>query len=99
MTVLYTAWAKNQLREIYNYYKEIGSSKKGRKIRISIHKKVLKLKAFPFLGREEELLSVLGQGHRYIVEGQYKIIYRIIEDNVYITDIFDARRNPDLMMP
>jgi len=39
MTVLYTAWAKNQLREIYNYYKEIGVPKKGRKIRISINKK------------------------------------------------------------
>ena len=99
MTVLYTAWAKNQLREIYNYYKEIGSPKKGRKIRISIHKRALRLKTFPLLGREEELLSVLGQGHRYIVEGQYKIIYRIIEDKVYITDIFDARRNPDTIMP
>ncbi|HOY15650.1 MAG TPA: type II toxin-antitoxin system RelE/ParE family toxin [Haliscomenobacter sp.] len=99
MTVLYTAWAKNQLREIYNYYKEIGVPKKGRKIRISINKKVLQLKTFPFLGREEEGLSDLGQGHRYIVEGQYKIIYRIIEDNVYVTDIFDTRRNPEAMVP
>jgi len=99
MTVLYTAWAKNQLREIYNYYKEIGSPQKGRKIRISVHKKALQLKAFPLLGREEELLSVLGQGHRYVVEGRYKIIYRVIEDKVYITDIFDTRRNPDTIMP
>lgn len=28
-----------------------------------------------------------------------KIIYRIIEDKVYITDIFDTRRNPDKIMP
>jgi toxin ParE1/3/4 len=99
MTVLYTAWAKNQLREIYNYYKEIGSPQKGRKIRVSIHKKALQLKTFPLLGREEELLSILGQGHRYVVEGRYKIIYRVIEDKVYITDIFDTRRNPDKIVP
>jgi len=99
MIILYTAWSKNQLREIYNYYKEIGAPKKGQKIRISIHKKALQLKDFPLLGREEEILSSLGQGHRYVVEGQYKIIYRIIEDTIYITDIFDTRRNPEAMMP
>ena len=99
MIVLYTAWSKNQLREIYNYYKEIGAPKKGRKIRLSVHKKALQLKDFPFLGREEEMLSSLGQGHRYVVAGQYKIIYRIIDETIYITDIFDTRRNPKGMMP
>ena len=52
MIVLYTAWSKKQLREIYNYYKEIGASKKGRKVRLAVHKKALQLKDFPFLGRE-----------------------------------------------
>jgi toxin ParE1/3/4 len=99
MNILYTAWSKGQLRGIYDFYKGIGSPKKGRKIRVSIHKKVLHLKDFPLLGREEEMLSSLGQGHRYVVEGQYKIIYRIIEETIYITDIFDTRRNPDAMMP
>ena len=99
MTVLYTAWAKQQLREIYTFYKEVGNSKKGRKIRVAVNKKVLQLKDFPLLGREEELLSSLAQGHRYAVEGQYKIIYRIIESTIYITDIFDTRRNPNQMMP
>ncbi len=103
MTVFYTAWAKQQLREIYTFYKEVGNSKKGRKIRVAVNKKVLQLKDFPLffplLGREEELLSSLGQGHRYVVEDQYKIIYRIIESTIYITDIFDTRRNPNQMMP
>ncbi len=99
MTVLYTAWAKQQLREIYTFYKEVGNSKKGRKIRVAVNKKVLQLKDFPLLGREEELLSSLGQGHRYLVEGQYKIIYRIIESTVYVTDIFDTRRNPNQIVP
>ena len=99
MTVLYTAWAKQQLREIYTFYKEVGNSKKGRKIRVAVNKKVLQPKDFPLLGREEELLSYLGQGHRYLVEGQYKIIYRIIESTVYVTDIFDTRRNPNQIVP
>lgn len=99
MIVLYTAWSKKQLREIYNYYKEIGAPQKGRKVRLSVHKKTLQLKDFPLLGREEEMLSALGQGHRYVVTGQYKIIYRIIDETIYITDIFDTRRNPEGMMP
>lgn len=67
MNILYTAWSKDQLRGIYDFYKGIGSPKKGRKIRVSIHKKVHHLKDFPLLGREEEMLSSLGQGHRYVV--------------------------------
>jgi toxin ParE1/3/4 len=45
----------------------------------------------------EENLADLKQGHRYIVEGNYKIIYRLIDNEIYITDIFDCRQNPTKM--
>ena len=51
------------------------------------------------MGQEEESLVELGQGHRYLVEEHYKIIYRVIDDVVYITDIFDTRQDPDKMKP
>ena len=54
------------------------------------------LKQYPQLGRVEEALSHLNQGHRYLLEGNYKIIYRLINPNILaITDIFDTRQNPD----
>ncbi len=73
--------------------------KKGRRIRARVNKKILLLTEHPLLGQEEESLVELEQGHRYLVEGYYKIIYRIIDDVAYITDIFDTRQDPDKMKP
>ena len=41
----------------------------------------------PLIGSLEENLAELKQEHRYIVEGNYKIIYRVIDNQIYITDI------------
>ena len=46
-------------------------------------------------GQIEELLLDLGEGHRYILRGNYKIIYKIYNHKVYITDVFDTRQNPE----
>lgn len=48
----------------------------------------------PFLGAIEENLLELNQQHRYLTEGNYKIIYRVINADVYITDVFDCGQNP-----
>ena len=64
------------------------------KIRKSIFDSTRHLSKQSLIGAIEDNLIELKQGHRYIVEGNYKIIYRIIHDNVYITDVFDCRQNP-----
>ncbi len=99
MRVQLTANARKRFREIYDYFKSVGASKKGRRIRAQVNKKILLLRDTPMMGQEEESLVELGQGHRYLVEENYKIIYRIIDDVVYITDIFDTRQGPDKMKP
>jgi plasmid stabilization system protein ParE len=48
----------------------------------------------PHLGQYEEYLENLGKGHRRLVEGDFKIIYRIEGEHVYITDFFDIRQAP-----
>ena len=45
----------------------------------------------------QEYLEHLGKSHRRIIEGNYKIIYRVEGENIYITDIFDSRQNSDKM--
>ena len=45
----------------------------------------------------EEYLRHLNLGHRRIVTDHYKIIYRIEDQVIYITDIFDTRQNPGKM--
>jgi hypothetical protein len=36
-------------------------------------------------------------GHRRLVESHYKIIYRVVGEYIYVTDIFDSRQDPDKM--
>jgi plasmid stabilization system protein ParE len=75
----------------------VATSKVADKIRKSIFDSTRHLTKQPLIGTVEENLMDLKQGHRYLVAGNYKIIYRIIHDNIYITDIFDCRQNPQKM--
>jgi hypothetical protein len=47
------------------------------------------------LGCFELGLGHLGKGHRRLIEGNFKIVYRVDGDVVYVTDIFDSRQDPD----
>jgi len=75
----------------------VASDKVADKIRKSIFDGTKSLIKQPLIGAVEENLIDLGQGHRYIVVDNYKIIYRVIQLNIYITDIFDCRQNPQKM--
>lgn len=99
MRIIFTHKATIKLNEIYIFYKSIGKGLYGRRVRVAVLKKVKKLKKNPELGKIEENLEGRGFFHRRLVEGNYKIIYRIDEDKseIYITDIFDTHQNPDKM--
>ena len=51
----------------------------------------------PLKGQVEPFLEHLELEHRRLVEGHYKIIYRIVGEYIYITDIFDSRQDTDKM--
>jgi len=51
----------------------------------------------PKKGQKEPFLEHLKLEHRRLVEGHYKIIYRIVDEYIYITDIFDSRQDPEKM--
>jgi hypothetical protein len=36
----------------------------------------------------------LGEGHRYLIESNYKIIYKEVPEGILITDVFDTRQDP-----
>jgi len=48
-------------------------------------------------GQIEPTLEHLGLGHRRLIEGNFKIIYRVDGELVSVTDIFDSRMDPDKM--
>lgn len=51
----------------------------------------------PYKGQLEPYLAKLQKGHRRIIEGNFKIIYRIEDEVIYVTDFFDSRKDPSGM--
>ena len=94
MQVIWTYFATSELKNIYLFYKLAASTIVAQKIKKSIFNATKKLSKTPLIGQIEDNLVELKQGHRYIVEGNYKIIYRIINKEIYIVDVFDCRQNP-----
>ena len=47
--------------------------------------------------QEESTLSHLKKGHRRAIEGEFKVIYFIEGDIIYVTDFFYTHMNPNRM--
>jgi plasmid stabilization system protein ParE len=92
--IIWTNFAITELKNIFLYYRMVAGDKTAEKIRKSIFNSTKPLIKNPLIGAIEENLTELKQEHRYLVEGNYKIIYRLIDNKIYITDIFDCRQNP-----
>ena len=92
--IIWTNFAISELKNIFLYYRMVAGEGTAVKIKKSIFAATKPIIKHPLIGVEEENLKDLKQGHRYIIQGNYKIIYRIIGDEIFITDIFDWRQNP-----
>lgn len=97
MKVFYTEQFLANLQECLDFFPPEVPAEKVNEIRDRILAKADKLLDNPYAGQQEDYLEHLGKGHRRLVEGNYKIIYRIQEENIYITDIFDSRQDPSKM--
>jgi plasmid stabilization system protein ParE len=94
MKVFWTKFALEALHDIYDYYKDNVSVVIANNIKESILLSTHQLQLQPLSGTLEVLLQHLNEGHRYIIRGNYKIIYKIQFRRIYITDVFDTRQNP-----
>lgn len=94
LRVFWTDTAKYQLEDIFDYYKLKASIKVAKKLVGEIVDKTLTLEKNPTVGQKEELLTKRKNEYRYLVEGNYKIIYWIEENYVKIASVFDCRQNP-----
>jgi toxin ParE1/3/4 len=94
MKIIWSDFATHTLKEIYDYYKENASFRIAKKIKNKIFSTTRQLKKNPESGQIEVTLKNLNENHRYLVEGNYKIIYKIVEKGILITDVFDTRQDP-----
>jgi plasmid stabilization system protein ParE len=96
MKIIWTEFAISELKSIYDYYKWNVGITIAKKIKTQIFASAKQLTKFPESGQIEENLLRLGE-FRYLVSGNYKIIYKQVTENIFITDIFDCRQNPKIM--
>jgi len=97
MKLVYTEQAFYSLEEALNFIASKVSPEKLIDIRDEILDAADTLLLQPFQGQEEPYLEHLNLGHRRLIVSHYKIIYRVVEEYIYITDIFDSRQDPDKM--
>jgi len=95
MKVFWTKFALDALKEIFTYYKDNANIKIANNIKNSILLSTRQLEFQPQSGAIETLLLHLNDEYRFIIRGNYKVIYKIQHKKLFITDIFDTRQNPD----
>lgn len=94
ITVLWSDSAISDLQDIHDYYFAKASLKVAQRIVNSLVDKSELLSKKPRIGQTEELLKHKKEEIRYLVEGNYKIVYVIEGQIVFIATIFDCRQNP-----
>ncbi|MCK4765579.1 MAG: type II toxin-antitoxin system RelE/ParE family toxin [Candidatus Aminicenantes bacterium] len=93
-----TKWtnpAKKDLRNIFEYLSQFSKNAALRVINKILDKVELLEEGFTEIGQQEPLLEHKPDVYRYLVEGNYKIIYRVKGRRVIIATVFDVRQNPD----
>ena len=91
--VLVTEFAKEDLREILEYYQS-SSQKYVEKVISDFQENILSLKKYPKSGRIVPELERQGiENYRELIQGNYRIIYEISGEIVIVHTIIDGRRN------
>lgn len=94
--VIWSNFAEKQLDEIFDYYSTNASLRIAQELLISLIHSTELIANNPYIGQVEELLKERSEQYRYLVQGNYKIIYSVDREQVSIkiADIFDTRQNP-----
>lgn len=93
--VVWTEPAKMRLRGISDYLKKEAGKRIAKKIRDQIYARANILVENPKAGQREELLKDRPEEFRYLVEGNYKIVYWLEPGKATISTVFDCRQNPE----
>jgi len=94
LAVLLTNDAAHDLNELYNYIAVHDSPRKAGYVLEQIEKTFSTLSEFPERGvYPKELLKLGIRGYREIFFKPYRIIYRVMDKNVYVLLIVDGRRD------
>ena len=91
--VFWTESARSDLKEIFGFYKEVAGVNIARKLVLRIIERTIQLENNPLSGPQEPLLTKRENHYRYLIEGNYKIIYWIENNYAKIATVFDCRQD------
>lgn len=99
MKLVKVIWSENALIDLEIIYDFLSTKSQSAATNIVEHilNRAAQLENFPESGPFEPDLKDADKPYRYLVEGNYKIIYRYNKDNsvVYVVSIFDTRLDPE----
>jgi toxin ParE1/3/4 len=96
LEIFWTQLAEEKLHDIFQYYKYKAGVKIAKKIITEIVDRTLILEQNSKAGQIEELLVNRKYEFRYLISGNYKIIYYIHKEvnKIMVANVFDSRQNP-----
>lgn len=99
MRLIYTPQFQKRFDEIMS----CGHEFYGKQFLKKLFKEIKNLKNLlidnPYIGSKEELLESLdGDFRRIVLQKHIKIIYFVKNDSIFLTDIWDTRRNPETLV-
>jgi plasmid stabilization system protein ParE len=80
----WTDFAQKELDGIYKYYRKKAGITIAKKLVNGIIDETIKLKSQPKIGQVESLLKNREDEFRYLVYKNYKVIYRLNTDYIYV---------------
>ena len=97
--VLLTEHAERDLEELYDYIAEHDSPGNAVRVLDRIEKALQSLSTFPERGSHPKELLVLGiREYRQIFFKPYRMIYRVMQQRVYVYLIVDGRRDMQTLL-
>jgi len=97
--VLLTEDAQRDLEELYNYIAEHDAPAKADHVLAALEKLLATLSALPERGAiNKELLAIGIRDYRETYFKPYRVIYRVVNQNVYVYLIVDGRRDMQALL-
>ena len=94
IVVIWSDSAIEELHDIYDYFSQKAGKKIADKISNAIVDLTIMLEESPQMGQVEELLSHLNKETRYLISGNYKVVYLVDGNFITIATVFDCRQDP-----
>ena len=98
VTIIFSYSARNDLKEIYEYYKSCGDNVAMKLVR-KIKNRIDILVTSPLAGKAEAGYEEFSVTIRTLIIGKrYKVLYHVDSEYAYILAIWDCRQKPDSLL-